>query len=348
MMRIDIRDRPRAVKKRQASRAEQVCSPEFLEQHVRPHLDGDAPAGSGTWHTTVIQLDGTGAATVRIDLDAGRPVFAKLFPFDDGPSVYAKLQAFRTSGLGAGQRYQVVEPLAWIGAEKVLLCRGALGSPISDLVAGDVGVLAAATAQAGHWLGRLHGSDLRIGPAHSLLVTGELISLAKRLAKVSVAHPGYVRQAVDMLGQLDALTYDTVDGLLAQSHGQFRPIHVFLSPDFLSPDVVTVIDLDRSAPADPARDVAEFLHRLRMGVHTATGDISRADPACSSFLAAYRESAGGEEHLVNLRFHWARYVFHSLNGRIKHDESTYDDGGDAEFRLFVAEFDRIVSGRAGA
>ena len=56
----------------------------------------------------------------------------------------------------------------------------------------------------------------------------------------------------------------------------------------------------------------------------------------------------GEEHLVNLRFHWARYVFHSLNGRVKADESTYDDGGNAEFRLFVAEFDRIVSGRAGA
>ena len=84
-----------------------------------------------------------------------------------------------------------------------------------------------------------------------------------------------------------------------------------------------------------------------MGVHTATGDISRADPACSSFLAAYRASAGGAEHLVNLRFHWARCVFHSLNGRIKAGQSTYDDGGNAEFRLFVAEFDRIVSRRAG-
>jgi hypothetical protein len=343
MTSIDIRDRARAVKQQQVSRAEQVCSPEFLEQHVRPHLGVDAPVAGGTWHTTVIQLDGTGAATVRVDLDGSRPVFAKLFPFDDGPAVFAKLQALRTSGLGAGQRYQVVEPLAWIGEEKVLLCRGALGSPISDLLAGDVDVLAAATAQAGHWLGRLHAADLRIGPPHSLLVTGELASLAKRLAKVSAAHPRYVRQATNMLAQLDALTYDTVDGLLAQSHGQFRPIHVFLSPD-----VVTVIDLDRSAPADPARDVAEFLHRLRLGVHTATGDISRADPACASFLAAYRESADGAEHLVNLRFHWARYVFHSLNGRVKDGESTYDDGGNAEFRLFVSEFDGIVSGRAGA
>jgi hypothetical protein len=343
MTSIDTRARARAVKQQQLSRAESVCSPEFLERHVRPHLDADAPGHGGTWSTRVIQLDGTGAATVQVHLDGSRPVFAKLFPFDDGPDVYAKLQALRVSGLGAGQRYQVVEPLAWVEEEKVLLCRGALGHAISDLLGADVDVLAEATAEAGHWLGRLHGSDLRIGRAQSLLVSGELTSLAKRLAKVTAAHPGYVRQALDMLARLDALTYDTVDGLLAQSHGQFRPIHVFLSPD-----VVTVIDLDRSGPADPARDVAEFLHRLRLGVHTATGDISRADPACDSFLAAYRTSTGGEAHLANLRFHWARYVFHSLNGRIKTDESTYDDGGNEEFWLFVSEFDRIVSGRAGA
>jgi hypothetical protein len=335
-------EQPRVVKQQLTARAEEVCSPEFLERHVRPHI---GPTGRAEWTTRVIQLDGTGAATVRAEVDGSGPVFAKLFPFDDGPAVYAKLQAMRAAGLGAGQRYQVVEPLAWLEAEKVLLCRGAPGSPISDLLGAEPDVLAAATAPAGHWLGRLHGSDLRIGRAQSLLVTGELTSLAKRLVKVAAEHPGYVRQARTLVERLDALTYDTVDGIVAQSHGQFRPIHVFLSPD-----VVTVIDLDRSAPADPARDVAEFLHRLRLGVHTATGDMGRADPACASFLAAYRESAGGHEHLVNLRFHWARYVLHTLNGRVKDDESTYTDeeGGNEEFELFRSEFDRIVEGRAGA
>ena len=333
----------RAVKQQQLALTERVCSPEYLDRHVRPHLDPEQSGHDGTWTTKVIQLDGTGAATVQVQLDGGAPVFAKLFPFDDGPAVYEKLRSLRAAGLGAGRRYQVVEPLAWMDADKVMLCRGAPGHPISDLLDGDVDELAAATAQAGHWLGRLHGADLRIGRPQSLLVTGELTSLAKRLVKVAAAHPGFVRQARSMIEQLDALTYDTVDGILAQSHGQYRPIHVFLAPD-----VVTVIDLDRSAPADPARDVAEFLHRLRLGVYTATGDMSRSDPACASFLAAYRMSAGGVEHLVNLRFHWARYVLHSLNGRVKDDESTYEDGGNAEFRLFRSEFERIVEGRAGA
>ena len=338
MTRIDLGDSSRAVKQQQVARAERVCSPEFLDRYVRPHLGPDVPTDI-PWTTQVIQLDGTGAATVRVALDGGGPVFAKLFPFDDGPAVYAKLVALRAAGLGAGQRYQVVEPLAWYDEEKVLLCREAPGRPISDLLGGDVDVLASATAEAGHWLGRLHGSDVRIGRPQSLLVTGELTSVAKRLVRVGAQHPEHVRLARNMIKQLDELTYDTVDGVVAQSHGQYRPIHVFLAPD-----TVTVIDLDRSAPADPARDVAEFLHRLRLGVYSDTGDVSRADRPCASFLGAYRDSAGGDEHLVNLRFHWARYVFHSMNGQLKSDEP--DDQG--EFELLRAEFDRIVSGRAGA
>lgn len=331
----------RHVKERQADRAELVRSPEFLERYVRPHLGPDAPAG-GSWTTEVIQLDGSGAATVRVELDGGAPVFAKLFPFEDGPAVHAKLQALRAAGLGAGAPFQAVEPLAWFGEEKVLLCRGAPGSPLSDLLGSDGAELAAASARAGAWLAHLNGTDLRVGSPQSLLVTGELTSMAKRLAKVAAERPGYVETGLAMLERLEDLTRDTVDGVLAQSHGQYRPIHVFLTED-----TVTVIDLDRSAPADPARDVAEFLHRLRVGVHGATGDISRADQATAAFLDAYRNAAGGGR-LGNLRFHWARHILHSLNRSVKTGEADWRDGGDAEFRLYRDEFYRVAEGRAGA
>ncbi len=341
MTRTDSRAQSRQVKEDQVGRAERACTPEFLDRYVRPRLGADAPAVGGTWTTKVIQLDGTGAATVQVELDGGPPVFAKLFPFEDGPAVHAKLQALRAAGLGAGSPYQAVEPLAWYGEEKLLLCQGAPGRPLSELLGGDVDELAHACARAGSWLARLHDSDLRVGVPQSLLVTGELTSLAKRLAKVASDHPGYVDVALGMLERLDELTRDTVDGVLAQSHGQFRPIHVFLTDD-----VVTVIDLDRSAPADPARDVAEFLHRLRLGVHSATGDVGRADRPCAAFLDAYRATRG-DAPLVNLRFHWARYVFHSLNRKIKTGEADWRDGGNAEFGLYRDEFSRIVSGRAG-
>ncbi len=342
MNRTESRTLSRQVKDRQVDRAERACTPEFLDRYVRPHLGADVPATGGTWTTKVIQLDGTGAATVQVELDGGAPVFAKLFPFDDGPAVHAKLQALRAAGLGAGSPYQAVEPLAWYDEEKTLLCQGAPGRPLSELLGGDVDGLTDASGRAGSWLAHLHGSDLRIGTPQSLLVTGELTSLAKRLSKVATEHPGYIDSALGMLERLDALTRDTVDGVLAQSHGQYRPIHVFLTPD-----VVTVIDLDRSAPADPARDVAEFLHRLRLGVHSATGDVGQADRSCAAFLDAYR-AVRGDGPLVNLRFHWARYVFHSLNRKIKTGEADWRDGGNAEYGLYRDEFARVVDGRAGA
>lgn len=145
-----------------------------------------------------------------------------------------------------------------------------------------------------------------------------------------------------MLDRLDALTRGTMDGILAQSHGQYRPIHVFLTED-----IVTVIDLDRSAPADPARDVAEFLHRLRVGVYEVTGDIGRADRPCAAFLDAYR-AAGRGDRLENLRFPWARYILHSLNRGVKTGEADWRDGGSTDFHVYRDEFYRVADGRAGA
>ena len=343
MNRTQVRSQHRHIKEQQVNRAERVCAPEFLDRYVRPHMKPAVAGASdgGAWTTNVIQLDGSGAATVKINLDGGPPVFAKLFPFEDGPAVHAKLQALRNAGLGAGSPFESVEPLAWYGDEKVLLCQGAPGKALSE-VFDDGAELTEGCARAGSWLAHLHKVDLRIGAPHSLLVTGELTSLAKRLVKVVTDHPGYAEVALGMLEQLDDLTHDTVDGVSAQSHGQYRPIHVFLTEE-----TVTVIDLDRSAPADPARDVAEFLHRLRQGVYSATGDVSRADRPCSAFLGAYREAAG-VERLRNLQFHLARYVFHSLNREVKSGDADWRNNGNDVFRHYWEEFYRVAEGRAGA
>ncbi len=330
----------RRVKVEQLARMETICSEPYLEDFVRPRLDADAST-KGPWKTEVIQLDGSGAATVRIALDDGTPVYAKAFPYTDGPDVYAKLQVFRLTGFGEGRRYQTVEPLSWDADQKVMLCRAAPGRAVADLIGGPSAQLAAATAEAGRWLGTFHHADLRVGPPQSLLVTGELTSLAKRLSKTTAERPGYLRVGLEMLAALDELTYSSSDRAVTQTHGQYRPIHVFISPG-----TTTVIDLDRSAPGDPARDVAEFLHHLRSGTYVATGHAHRADEACRSFLAAYREVAGSES-LTNLQFHWARYVMHSLSRQVKSgDVDSENVDRDPTYLRYRAEFDRIVDGSA--
>lgn len=339
--RTQAREQNRAVQDHQRRRAELVCSEPFLDRHVRPHLGPGTPATGGTWTTKVIQLDGSGAATVQVELDGGPAVFAKLFPFDDGPEVAAKLAALREAGLGAGSRYQSVEPLAWYDEEKVLLCRGAPGRALSELVgAADREALADGVAEAGRWLGRLHRAPLRVGTPRSLLVTGELVSLASRLAKVAAQRPDYVDEAVGLLEALGDLTRDTVDGVVAQCHGQYRPLHVFVAPE-----TVTVIDLDRSVPADPARDVAEFLHRLRVLVSDSAQDAATADALCDAFLTAYSESVGGTGTLPNLRFHLARYALHSLHRKLKSGSARTASDDDAVYRFYRGEFDLMLAVR---
>jgi hypothetical protein len=331
----------RRVKHAQLARMQTIRSERYLESFVRPHLGRDTPRGR--WHTEVLQLDGTGAATVRIAVDDDPPVYAKAFPFADGPEVYAKLQVFRLTGFGEGRRHQTVEPLSWDPDQKVLLCRAAAGRAVSDLVGGDPAELAAATAEAGSWLGAFHDAEVRVGAPRSLLVTGELTSLAKRLSKTTALRPDYLPLALEMLAALDDLTYTAADGVVTQTHGQFRPIHVFTAPT-----TTTVIDLDRSAPGDPARDVAEFLHHLRSSTFVATGEMPRADAACRTFLDGYRRVTGGR-NLTNLRFHWARYLMHSLTRHVKSGEVASDHPDrDPTYLRYRAEFDRIVDGSAVA
>jgi aminoglycoside phosphotransferase (APT) family kinase protein len=106
---------------------------------------------------------------------------------------------------------------------------------------------------------------------------------------------------------------------------------------------VDVIDLDRSRPGDPARDVAEFLHRLRMTTFWDTGSVKGAEAATDAFLAAYR-AATDVRHLTNLRFHSARYVFHSFNHKVK---SAAEDGRALApiVEFYRSEFDRAIDGR---
>ena len=259
------------VKRELSRRVDIVTQPRCLESQIRPYLRAEAGV-NGDWQTRVVQLDGTGAATIEIGLGGQQRVFAKLYPDESGSLIYEKLKTLRTCGFGPGERYQAVEPLDFIPEYGMLLTKGAEGLPVSAHIGVDEGAVLAGAREAAIWLAKLHNTPLRIGPPRALLDSGELLPLARRLAKTLCRRPQFLGLALEMIQALEDLAGDTVEGLLVQSHGQYRPIHVFIGDS-----TVTVIDLDRSRPCDPARDTAEFLHRLRMTTFWHTGSVEPAD-----------------------------------------------------------------------
>lgn len=328
---------PREVYHAQQDRCAKVQDPRFLDAFVRPHLSG-APAAGGVWQTEVIQLDGSGAATVRCALDGGHPVFAKVFPGDDGPDVYRKLTEFRAAGLGAGSRYQSVEPLAWYAEHDLMLCQGAPGTDVEALFDLDRAAWHRGVTESGAWLGRFHSSGLAVGKPKPLLVTSELISLAKRMGKAMAEQPQHLELALATLKMLDGFAAETADGLTVQSHGQYRAKHVFVTDN-----QVTVIDLDRSAPADPARDVAEYIQRMRSDTFELCGSVEPVDTATANFLHAYTGQTGTEAYLANFRFHYARHLVHRVNRVIK--KGILGTGDDLSSAFLLSELDALVTGR---
>ena len=305
-----------AVREDQRARIDVVTAGAFLDRHLLPHLD--PPVRAGSWSSRLVQLDGTGAATLEISAQ-GRPVaFAKLFPDATGAAVFEQLLELRRRGLGAGSPFQVVRPLAFVAEQGLLLAEVAPGACVADAIATDDDALVAGSARAGSWLAALHGAPVRTGRVQPLLVTAEPVPLARRLAKAVARHPQSLPAVLPLLDVVEGLAQEAVEGRVVQCHGQYRPVHVFVDGP-PADATTTVIDVDRSAPGDPARDVAEFLHRLRSAAHGPTGWVAAVEDAERAFLSAYRAGTGAdaEEHLANLRLHRARHLVHSYHHELK-------------------------------
>ena len=90
------------------------------------------------------------------------------------------------------------------------------------------------------------------------------------------------------------------------------------------------------------RDTAEFLHRLRMTTFWHTGSVAPADAPTEAFLAAYSSAVADGAYLANLRFHWARYIFHSFNHKLK-DTDSNDLEVDAMVRFYRSEFEHAIA-----
>jgi aminoglycoside phosphotransferase (APT) family kinase protein len=116
----------------------------------------------------------------------------------------------------------------------------------------------------------------------------------------------------------------------AQTHGRYHARHVFVAPD-----AVTVIDLDRVALADPAKDLGEFLHRLRAQSRRARLGDEAANRAAHAFLEGYATHTHAIPH--GLVYYWSYSILSTLLRLLELKRSKWE----RRLEFYQAEFEAV-------
>jgi hypothetical protein len=318
-----------------AARIAAISTPEFIGRHVTGALAEAREGGCRPEEVEVvtIQNDGTGPATVAYRVAGVATLFGKLYRDSSGVHAWEVLRRLWLRGFHAGGRYQVAEPLGFLPQHNLLLMRAAGGACLASSFGDANGGALDGIREAARWLARLHSSPVRIGELDQPWYV--FAKLTQRLAKAAAAHAGDLKRLTGMVDRLEELA-DGGPKDVVQVHGQFRPIHVFLTDQ-----AVTVIDLDRSKVSDPAWDLAEFLHRLRSSLYRAGGAIGQANRFSHAFLEEYATRRPTD--LKRVRFYHGFHVVVSLCRHMKR-ASRDDPEWESGVNFYLEEWERALAG----
>jgi aminoglycoside phosphotransferase (APT) family kinase protein len=265
--------------------------------------------------------------------EGGRHVFAKPFPDAERASAAYEIQrALWEGGFGPESPYRVPEPIAYLPDERVILLGVAPGERLRELAPGDRSAWEQALRGAARWLAALHSAPHRLGPPDD--AARRALHLARRVAQTAARRPELERLLARLLE--DLATRSPAPRAVrpeVPTHGRYHPQHVYVTSD-----CVTVIDADRATPGDPAKDVGEFLHRLRADAMMAGLDGETADHASAVFVEEYVRAASTD--LSALEFYWSYSVLFTLVARA--GRTTTDDANEqARLRFYEAELAAI-------
>jgi aminoglycoside phosphotransferase (APT) family kinase protein len=286
---------------------------DFLTRFVVPAAYGkEHSERSLECKTTVVQNTGTGRLTLRYDFESGQTLYAKLYTDELGAHSYGVMKSLWDNGFDRSSRFQVPEPLAFLPDHNFVLMRSVAGVPLADSLNGKGPVdLIEGCREAARWLAAFHRSSIRVGELEPDWDSLKIFRICVRLIKAAGARSEERDFLLDSMHTLKGRIKDfPVRGPVAQTHGRYHHEHVFISDDSVS-----VIDLDRSRPTNPAKDVAEFLRVLRMSAFRSHPDMSRADEATDAFLDEYLSEV--PEAAASLPYYWSAFLWLSLFGSIK-------------------------------
>ncbi len=321
-------------------RIEEISLRAFVKQYVYGSLPElrDSTISESEFEVRKVQNDGTGPATVRYSLRGSPALFGKLYRDDSGAHAEQVLRNLRKAEFGNGQRYQVAEPLLFMPERNLLLTRAVRGECLdSYLGKEEVSAALIGVREAAKWLARLHDSSVRVGSLDGPWYMFNKLSM--RFAKAAASHPQQLKKLTTMLAQMERFAERLDTAGRVQTHGQYRPVHVFLTDD-----AVTLVDLDRGCPSDPAKDLAEFIHRLRTTVFTRSSRMDHANLLTNAFLEEY--SSLRKTGVQNLAFYRCFHVLASMCRQIKSMKPD-DPELNRTIRFYSAELEDAMTGFQG-
>lgn len=314
-----------------------ITDDDFIGRHVFPTLGQVATRAAVRCETTVVQNTGTGRLTLRYHYEDGQVCYAKLYTDGLGWHSYLVNTRLWQEGFNQSSRYQVPEPLAFLREHNLFLMRGVRGRPLADALSEDVSefTLVEGARDAARWLAALHRSRVQVGEVEPDWDSLKIFRVCVRLIKAAAARPEMQAQLLDLMHGLKLRVHRLPSKrAIVQTHGRFHHDHVFIGAGSVS-----IIDLDRSRPTDPAKDLAEFLRVLRMASFKRGLDLARANEASRAFLEEYLALVPEAE--LGLPVYWSAFLWLSLFGTVKKFD-VKDPRGRALFDFHLQEMERAL------
>jgi hypothetical protein len=281
----------------------------FVWRSVWPFVSpgGDKEPPGSEFALTMHRSREDGRAVAEYSFEGAIRVFAKVYPeADAGRATYRILRSLWTQGFGAGSFYRVPEPIGYLAEPGVLLTRPAPGRALGGLETREREPFEQGTMRAAQWLAALHTSPTRLGPPRNVALG--VFRLGRRAKKAVACRPDLEDVFRRSIQELERRFEPAAEPRThVQTHGRYCAQHVFLDPAY-----VTVVDLDRAAVADPAKDVGEFLHHLRWEAAKAGIGDEAIDGACEAFLGEYARHSPAA--LTGLTYHWSYSILWSVLG----------------------------------
>lgn len=193
------------------------------------------------------------------------------------------------AGLRGDDGLGIPEPVAHVAELALLLQTEAPGDCLYEWLPTPTEG-AAAARNAGRFLGRLHGLDLR---GAKVLRTGyEVSKLGVYRDGLGDALPAVADRVARLTSEVLRALVAIEGGPLVPTHGDFQPKNIYVDGDR-----VTVIDWDRGALGNAGRDLGHFLGQCLTMSYVKSGSFEAVRPWNEAFLEGYGASApsGWEE-----------------------------------------------------